>query len=188
MRFRKKPVVIEAVRFEGMQGFPGRPPCVPSFGGMLADWLADSIRNKTIRFLCRDNALAIKTLEGEMVVMAGDWIIRGVKGELYPCKPDIFEATYEPAGVEYEPNPNRKVQIRPAEDPPVAKSLSHALGLAVTVRDTGEPAVMMLVPTDIAERVRAGNLVGLESLIHARRHEVGIVMIQYLSGKTDATL
>ena len=37
----------------------------------------------------------IRTLEGDMVVMPGDYIIRGVKGELYPCKPDVFEATYE---------------------------------------------------------------------------------------------
>lgn len=44
-----------------------------------------------------DSTLAIPTLEGEMVASLGDWIIRGVKGELYPCKPDIFAATYEPA-------------------------------------------------------------------------------------------
>jgi hypothetical protein len=40
--------------------------------------------------------LTIKTLEGELHVSIGDWIIRGVNGELYPCKPDIFEKTYEP--------------------------------------------------------------------------------------------
>lgn len=44
-----------------------------------------------------DPALLIPTLEGEMRAEVGDWIIRGVKGELYPCKPDIFEATYDPA-------------------------------------------------------------------------------------------
>jgi hypothetical protein len=43
--------------------------------------------------------LAVYTLEGVMKASVGDWIIRGVKGELYPCKPDIFEATYEPAAV-----------------------------------------------------------------------------------------
>lgn len=41
--------------------------------------------------------LEILTLEGKMTADVGDWIIRGVKGEFYPCKPDIFEATYEPA-------------------------------------------------------------------------------------------
>lgn len=45
----------------------------------------------------RSGTLEIRTLEGTMTASEGDWIIRGVKGELYPCKPDIFEATYEPA-------------------------------------------------------------------------------------------
>jgi hypothetical protein len=40
--------------------------------------------------------VVIRTLEGDMLASPGDWIIRGVKGEFYPCKPDIFEATYEP--------------------------------------------------------------------------------------------
>lgn len=44
-----------------------------------------------------DGTVSIGTLEGQHLVSWGDWIIRGVKGELYPCKPDIFEATYEPA-------------------------------------------------------------------------------------------
>lgn len=43
-----------------------------------------------------DIHLTIKTLEGVMRADPGDWIIRGIKGEIYPCKPDIFEATYEP--------------------------------------------------------------------------------------------
>ena len=45
-----------------------------------------------------DGTMLIETLEGVMCATPGDWIIRGVKGELYPCKPDIFAATYEPAG------------------------------------------------------------------------------------------
>jgi hypothetical protein len=45
----------------------------------------------------RDGALVIKTLEGNMLADKGDWIIKGVKGEFYLCKPDIFEATYDPA-------------------------------------------------------------------------------------------
>ena len=43
-----------------------------------------------------DADIAIRTLEGEMRAIPGDWIIRGVQGEFYPCKPDIFAATYEP--------------------------------------------------------------------------------------------
>lgn len=79
-QFRKKPVVIEAVQFTG-DNLDELREFVP------AEW--------------RDNRvgqpLGIRTLEGVMTVSAGDWIIKGVKGEYYPCKPDIFEATYEPA-------------------------------------------------------------------------------------------
>lgn len=86
MRYRKKPVVIEAVQHFADMG--GRTAVIPV-------WLIEAcvggivVTNGTDTF--------IKTLEGEMKVNDGDWIIRGVKGELYPCKPDIFEATYEPA-------------------------------------------------------------------------------------------
>lgn len=87
MKFRKKPVVIEAVlwdetratfkelefmgmKWSGHEGHRDRP---------------EEVRN-----------LRIKTLEGAMLASKGDWIIKGVKNEFYPCKPDIFEATYEP--------------------------------------------------------------------------------------------
>jgi len=84
MKFRKKPVVIEAVQFferlaESGQEFPGVE--------RIVDTEHSSIPNVYY---------AIKTLEGELVVSEGDWIITGVKGENYPCKPDIFEATYDP--------------------------------------------------------------------------------------------
>ena len=46
--------------------------------------------------LLGDGRIAIETLEGEMVACLGDWVIKGVKGEFYPCKPDVFEASYEP--------------------------------------------------------------------------------------------
>lgn len=78
--YRKRPVVIEAVCFDGT--FP-------------LDFLGDE---ETVRWIRRPDgsgALSIETLEGVMRADVGDWIIRGVKGELYPCKPDIFEATYE---------------------------------------------------------------------------------------------
>lgn len=74
-KFRKKPVVIEAIQWHGY-----------NFSEVLA--LAQSAS-----FL--DGILHINTLEGVMRANVGDWIIKGVKGELYPCKPDIFEATYE---------------------------------------------------------------------------------------------
>jgi len=72
-RYRKKPVVIEAVQAE-----EGAMSALP---GVVRD--------------CDLQAWVIVTLEGKMIVSPGDWIITGVKGEKYPCKPDIFEATYE---------------------------------------------------------------------------------------------
>ncbi len=77
--YRKKPVVIEAIRY-----FDGIQP-----GELAADAMAGRIRYR------EDGTALIKTLEGDMVAQSGDWIIRGTKGELYPCKPDIFADIYE---------------------------------------------------------------------------------------------
>lgn len=79
-KFRKKPVEIEAVRWTGENHDE-----VAALGTINRG----SIQRK-------DRALPIRTPEGEMLANVGDWIIRGVKGELYPCKPDIFATTYEP--------------------------------------------------------------------------------------------
>lgn len=78
-QFRKKPVVIDAVQL----------PLTP---GNIPAWIADD--PKIILKVDLTEAV-ISTPEGTMVGSNGDWIIKGVKGELYPCKPDIFEATYE---------------------------------------------------------------------------------------------
>lgn len=82
-RFRKKPVVIEAVQWLNRKII-----CPPG-----PEWFVKAEEDKTIRL--RGDMLDIKTLEGVMTAKPGDWIIRGVKGELYPCKDDIFQMTYE---------------------------------------------------------------------------------------------
>lgn len=81
MRYRKKPVVIEAVCLDG---------------SLLEDAFAAFLGDQLVEF--DEFGVDIPTLEGTMHANLGDWIIKGVKGELYPCKPDIFEATYEPVG------------------------------------------------------------------------------------------
>lgn len=88
IQFRKKPVVIEAVQYAGKGNMNPR--------GGLPDWLWDALKNGTAYFSNGADPLCIRTLEGVLTVAPGDWIIRGVKGELYPCKPDIFAASYEP--------------------------------------------------------------------------------------------
>jgi hypothetical protein len=77
--FKKKPVVIEARQY--------------TRNGLEAESIAAwSCGTQT------DNGLVIHTLEGDHLASYGDWIIRGVHGEMYPCKPVIFEETYEPVG------------------------------------------------------------------------------------------
>ena len=79
-KYRKKPVVIEAWQWTPHDK-----------GEEIPMWLVMSNYE-----LGPEDGLLIKTLEGTMRADPGDWIIRGVKGELYPCKPDIFAATYDP--------------------------------------------------------------------------------------------
>ena len=81
-KYRKKPVVIEAVQFIGT------PTNIASIGMFM--------NNKNLQIASDYSELIITTLEGNHKALKGDWIIKGVKGEFYPCKPDIFEATYEP--------------------------------------------------------------------------------------------
>lgn len=85
-RYRKKPVVIEAVHFDG-----DAANCTT-----VTEFLGGSHAVDTHRW--KPNIYEggyIRTLEGEMEFIPGDWIIKGVKGEFYPCKPEIFAATYE---------------------------------------------------------------------------------------------
>ena len=84
MKYRKKPVIIEAIQFEENSD---RIIEIHEFMG------GDTIR---VNYEDKDNPyLKIETLEGIMKASVGDYIIRGVNGEFYPCKPDIFEKTYE---------------------------------------------------------------------------------------------
>jgi hypothetical protein len=88
MRFRKKPVVIEAWHFDWRDG-----EGIPDIAGVKFHHWAQHPSGK----MCPDPATAyVQTLEGPLHVTRGDWIIRGVKGEIYPCKPDIFAETYDP--------------------------------------------------------------------------------------------
>lgn len=91
-QYRKKPVVIEAIQltkdnFDDVEDFIGCDH------GCFRHYTNEQ------RFLSKTNpeGLHIKTLEGLMLASIGDFIIRGVNGEFYPCKPDIFEKTYDPA-------------------------------------------------------------------------------------------
>lgn len=85
--YRKKPVVIEARQFTGS---------FHSADG-IQGWAMDNGASIDQQAFGAEQQLRVHTLEGVMIAEPQDWIIKGVKGEFYPCKPDIFEATYEVA-------------------------------------------------------------------------------------------
>jgi hypothetical protein len=109
MKFRKKPVVVEAIRWTGenvqeLAEFVAGGKLTPT----TVDNIFDSLVSQTsytwqIYFglsrapvpPCNPVTCLIRTLEGEMKAAVGDWVIKDVKGEFYPCKPEIFEASYE---------------------------------------------------------------------------------------------
>lgn len=81
--FRKNPVIIEARQFNSV---------VLEGQELLASWCGGKLCG--VKLDPKQRVIKIETLEGEIEASFGDWIIKGVKGEFYPCKPDIFELTY----------------------------------------------------------------------------------------------
>jgi len=102
-QFQKKPVKIWAMQFPA-SGSPAAAHEVylwveENTQGSY-DYLGDERPEHGVSIDPSDGLMVINTLEGEMKVGLGDWVIQGVKGEFYPCKPDIFEATYSEVGNE----------------------------------------------------------------------------------------
>lgn len=91
MKFKKKAVTVEAFQFNG--------DFMDSNGNYyVPEWAVKAYERGILYF--EGAELFVKTLEGVHAASCGDYIIKGVKGELYPCKPDIFKITYEPASDE----------------------------------------------------------------------------------------
>ena len=105
-KFRKKPVEIEAMRFDRGTATAVHWWIEHNTQGVF-DPTADELPGSGVAIDPATGFLLIATLEGVMQAKPGDWIIRGVAGEFYPCKPDIFEQTYEPA----EPHPVARVEL-----------------------------------------------------------------------------
>jgi hypothetical protein len=93
-KYRKKPVVIDAILWTGLEEDLKEILEMVDFGSLPPDGVHV---NPGIGFVPAHGTLDIPTLEGTMTAQPGDWIIKGVQGEVYPCKPDIFEAPYEEA-------------------------------------------------------------------------------------------
>lgn len=104
MKYRKKPVVIEAFKLN-------------SRGLIGEEWFWDAVSENRIiiynfgKNYPQDAWCEIKALEGIMVAKTGDYIIRGVEGEIYPCKPNIFEKTYEVASQQSQLDDNQKIVL-----------------------------------------------------------------------------
>ena len=84
MKYRKKPIVIEAVQWVGDNHID-----------IMKELSAQKYIDVWVDDKTRERYLEIETLEGRMKASVGDYIIKGIRGEFYPCKPDIFEQTYE---------------------------------------------------------------------------------------------
>lgn len=133
--YRKKPVEIQAVQWDGT--YHGATPII--------DWVLS--HGGTARYVCDENCtlahyIAIDTLEGRMVAGEGDWIIRGVAGEFYPCKPDIFAVTYEIT--KQPPRAPQEVGVRMTDtlrDKIAAVLNSHVAGWYYDCRPEGEKHV-----------------------------------------------
>lgn len=88
-KFRKKPIVIEAVEYAGNGNLHSR------YNGQIPNWMWTALEAGTLHSSNGNDPLIVETLEGPLTISPNDWIIKGITGELYPCKPDIFQATYE---------------------------------------------------------------------------------------------
>lgn len=95
MKFRKKPVEIEAMQVSAETTGATLDPNSRSIAEISGWILGNGFRGFKVHGDGTPFGIAIETLEGIMVASPGDWIIKDVQGEFYPCKPDIFEATYE---------------------------------------------------------------------------------------------
>lgn len=96
MKYRKKPVVVEAVQLNSADSSIAN---VLRFVGQKVELNCSTAHDRFEDYcsMVRMSGMEIKTLEGNMKASIGDYIIKGVNGEFYPCKKDIFEKTYEPA-------------------------------------------------------------------------------------------
>lgn len=130
-RWRKKPVEVEAQQFDGTKTEAKRLSV--EMGG-----------DATFGRAAWNNyewCLYIETAEGRMRATAGDWIIRDVRGEFYPCKPDIFAATYDPASPAGEGRPPREWALAGHPTAPTVRAIDGP-----TLSDRDRPRVREVLP------------------------------------------
>ena len=124
MKFRKKPVVIEAIQFEYSE------ECINKLKEFLGDSAGRVIKNRHPDAKAEFEIVTLedgKFLSAKHVATEGDWIIKGVQGEFYPCKPDIFEQTYESAEAAGEMSLEQQVEFLRSYCAQQAKHLANML-------------------------------------------------------------
>lgn len=151
-QFRKKPVVIEATQWRGHGDHPAVVPYDPAVSGQHIKGIGPYGW--------------VNTLEGGHIVSPGDWIITGVKGEIYPCKPDIFAATYDavPAapGADLPPHQQRVLDEKRELDDRLQKLVAffsnpifHGLPESEQIRLERQAVAMRTYSEILSERIAA---------------------------------
>ena len=125
MKATKKPVTIECFQYDGDLKFSDGKFYVP-------EW-AEKAYNEGVIFFKDEGEMYIKTLEGEHHASVGDYIIRGVNGELYPCKPDNLEKTYDIAGADDKFNFGKALELL-KEGKKVCRSGWNGKGMFLTLQ------------------------------------------------------
>lgn len=123
MKYRKKPIVIDAIKWDG---------------GNVLEFIDSFPESRHMIQIETADEITIKTLEGNMTLMRGDYLIRGIKGEYYPCKADIFEMSYEPV---FE---NNEVNLRLFRKDYLFSKSPHGDGINITI-----DGVKVLLPTHL---------------------------------------
>lgn len=158
-RYRKRPVVIEAIQLAVEPAYDDQAgrAAAQAYHDEIAEWINANGGEADAGV----NYVEIETLEGDMTARPEDWIIRGVQGEFYPCKPDIFEQTYEPAdhtrptgdqsgprapvqGVSGEMTPAmiRAADVVPSSSEPARWAVAHTV-LSAALSDVEEIAQLL---------------------------------------------
>lgn len=177
MKYVKKPVVIDAMQYVGQQDLSELKIWVETFGVEFRTYFnADA----------NSDILSINTLEGTMSVSVGDFIIRGVKGEFYACKPDVFEMTYDKILGENLPEIyDNQIKVTP-------ENLSLADRIAGKIDLYGNPIIF--TPIDENEPVKEPPILNdyLSRRIAGEIDEQGNPLVQenlkYIDGTTDAPI
>lgn len=137
MKYKKKPVVVEAFQYDGdLKGADGKY--------YVPDWAAEAYEKGIIYYDLTE--LFINTLEGTHHVSVGDYIIQGVKGELYPCKPDIFVKTYDVS----------------TGDKPETDSISRVLEMLHEIADNGSDMILVADKPEYYDGYEDGALKAIE--------------------------